>query len=160
MECVFDATLQLRKEIQKGRKDVPLSVHERTKEYQEIGACKTKVIDVKAEMFIPLYGSYSTVQEAREADEMSFKESAYLGAQMGLVSAGWFIVASEMGIHSIAMSKAGQAVVTSLPVSGPIVLAGAVSTVTAVAYEKTVGKQIRKKTKWYGPFSGGLGSVV
>lgn len=112
--------------------------------------------------YLPGIGSVRFVQRASD-ETIPFEERLYDAVRSGAVSAGHFIVLSELGFHSLAMVRAAQATVAVAPaamVAIPVVVASAVG---AATYDRTVNESIRRthgRTPYYGPFAGAFGTVV
>lgn len=112
--------------------------------------------------YLPGIGSVRFAERAGDRT-IPFEERLYDAVRSGTVSAGHFIVMSELGFHSHAMIRAAQATVAAAPaalVATPVVVA---SVISAATYDRTVNESIRRthgRTPYYGPFAGAFGPVV
>lgn len=112
--------------------------------------------------YLPGIGTHRFIERAHDTD-VPFEQRCYDAVLYGTVSAGQFIIATELGFHSMVMIRAAQATVAAAQAAPILVPAGAAAVATTVLYESKVSESIRKehhRTPYYGPFAGAFGTVV
>ena len=112
--------------------------------------------------FVPGISSVRFYERAHDTD-VPFEYRLHDAVVYGMVSGGQFIIASELGIHSMGMIRAAQATVAAAQAAPVVLPAVAVAAGTTLLYESKVSESIRRshhRTPYYGPFAGTLGTVV
>lgn len=112
--------------------------------------------------FVPGVSFYRFADRAHDTD-VPFEIRCYDAVRYGAISGGQFIVATELGFHSMAMIRAAQATVAVAQAAPVLVPAATAAIGASVLYDRKVSETIRKEhygTPYYGPFAGAFGTVV
>lgn len=112
--------------------------------------------------YVPGVSSYRFAVRAHDTD-VPFEYRCYDAVKYGTISGGQFILASELGFHSMAMIRASQATVAAAQAAPILVPAATAAIGASVLYDRKVSESIRKehhRTPYYGPFAGAFGTVV
>ncbi len=113
---------------------------------------------MNAELFIPIYGSYRSVNDLHHVaqdDSIPFGEKAAIAAGYGLAATPGVILMSEAFGFSHGLVKAAQITASVGPIAAP----AAAVVIAGVALNESTRKRIGSR-HFTTPFSSGFGSVV